>query len=231
MKRVYKFLEKLRDNNNREWFEANKSEYKEVQALFNTFTQELINEISLWDSEINADILSVKDCTYRIYRDIRFSKNKLPYKTHIGAFICKGGKKSPYPGYYFHIEPNGEAKFDLFGGNFLYAGLHCPEPKVVHSVRDEIYVNGGTIIDALNSANGFNTVCMSTLKRVPKGFEDVNPAWADLIKQKDFSLGQRVDLEYISAPNLAKRVSNEFKKCYEFTSLMYKAVDYALEEM
>ena len=106
MEQIYDFLKQLAANNNREWFNANKAHYLEVQAKFNKFAEELIEAISQWDEDIAASNLTVKDCTYRIYRDTRFSKNKAPYKTHMGVFICKGGKKAPYAGYYFHIEPH-----------------------------------------------------------------------------------------------------------------------------
>ena len=94
MKRVYDFLCRLKENNNREWFNAHKAEYLHVQAVFNDFAAALIKEIEQWDNDISDSALALKDCTYRIYRDIRFSKDKSPYKTHMGAYICKGGKKS-----------------------------------------------------------------------------------------------------------------------------------------
>ena len=84
MKQVYDFLCRLKENNNREWFERHKSEYKDAQAEFNSFIEKLIVEIARFDSDIRPDLLDVKDCIFRIYRDIRFSKNKAPYKTYMG---------------------------------------------------------------------------------------------------------------------------------------------------
>lgn len=234
MKQVYDFLNRLNQNNNREWFEAHKSEYLQVQATFNKFVEELIVEVSKWDSQISPDYLKVKDCTYRIYRDVRFSKNKLPYKTHMGAFICKGGKKSPYSGYYFHLEPRLDKQY--LGENLLFVGLHCPEPKIVKSIRDEISVNGDSFINAIKKAKGYRVTTVepikdNVLKRVPKGYENVKPEWQELIKYKNFSLDKELSKEFVFAPNLAQRVSAEFMKAHEFSQVLNLAVQYALEEM
>ncbi len=94
MKEIITFLQELQQNNNREWFIANKTRYTTLQARFNAFVNELIGEISQFDDSITG--LTAKDCTYRIYRDVRFSADKSPYKIHMGAFICPGGKKSGY---------------------------------------------------------------------------------------------------------------------------------------
>ncbi len=91
MKAIVTFLRELQANNNREWFLANKERYAALQAHFNHFVDDLIHEISRFDSSVTG--LTAKDCTYRIYRDVRFSADKSPYKTHMGAFICPGGKK------------------------------------------------------------------------------------------------------------------------------------------
>ncbi|NLH23525.1 MAG: DUF2461 domain-containing protein, partial [Bacteroidales bacterium] len=101
MERVTGFLSLLSQNNNKEWFDAHKSQYKEALEVFQDFTTELINGIATFDKAVSG--LSVKDCTFRIYRDLRFSPDKTPYKTYMGAYVCPGGKKSGFAGYYFHI--------------------------------------------------------------------------------------------------------------------------------
>ena len=104
MKETLKFLRDLKRNNNREWFAANRERYEHALQYTRSLTQELIDRIAEIDP--SAAMLSVGDCTYRIYRDTRFSPDKTPYKTHIGIFINPpGGKKAPSGGYYFHIEP------------------------------------------------------------------------------------------------------------------------------
>lgn len=231
MKRVYDFLSRLAENNNREWFEANKQEFIQVQDYFNSFVAELIREIARWDEEIDPEKIKVKDCTYRIYRDVRFSKNKLPYKTHMGAYVCKGGKKSSYAGYYIHIEPNNAGVSEYLNGCHLFTGLYKPEPKIIHSLRDEISVNGDSFLGAVKQAGGFELTVFDTLKKVPKGYENVKPEWQALLKHKDYSLCKEMDQTFLFAPNLAQRVSAEFQKTKTFTHLLNLAVQYAQEEM
>ncbi len=254
MKRIYEFLAQLKDNNNREWFNAHKEEYKAAQELFNHFTEMLICRIEAWDEEIKDSALTIKDCTYRIYRDTRFSKDKAPYKTHMGAYICRGGKKSPYAGYYFHLEPNDFITSSVFpdgancpngtpdnmaavggflGGPLLAAGLYCPEPKVIASLRDEISVNGDTFLDAIAEAKGFKLEDFDTLKKVPRGFTDAPERWHNMLKHKDFSISTPLPLELLLGGEeaLLDYVEARFKTTRQFNRLLNLAVDYAIEEM
>jgi len=144
MKTILVFLTQIKENNNKAWFDAHKSEYLEANAVFNTFIEKLIVGISNFDPSIKG--LTVKDCTYRFYRDTRFSTNKMPYKTHFGAYICPKGKKSGYAGYYFHIEPK---RSDFLNGNLLCTGLYGPEPNILKSIREEIFLNGETFENAV----------------------------------------------------------------------------------
>ena len=154
MEDIIRFLEQLRRHNNREWFEANKLWYRDVKARFDGLVARLIDAIAAFDPSVAG--LAVKDCTYRIYRDTRFSPNKEPYKTHFGAYFCPRGKKSGYAGYYFHVEPQGDG---LIGGHLLSAGLYMPEPNVLKSVRDEIFDNGERFAAAVRGEpDAVNTV-------------------------------------------------------------------------
>ncbi|MCM1347682.1 MAG: DUF2461 domain-containing protein, partial [Bacteroides sp.] len=153
MRNIITFLHDLQCNNNREWFNTHKSEYLAVQAAFNSFVEELIKEISRFDPEVEG--LTAKDCTYRIYRDTRFSSDKSPYKTHLGAFVCRGGKKSGYSGYYFQIaagKKSNPLELSFMNGDdeqadswmdmhFLASGDYCCDPKVLQIIREDI-VNG-----------------------------------------------------------------------------------------
>lgn len=228
MKHVYDFLARLAKNNNREWFEAHKDEYLAAKEIFDNFTKELIREISRWDPYIDHRRLTVQDCTYRIYRDLRFSKDKTPYKTHIGCFITHGGKKSQYPGYYFHMEPPESGSF--LGGNILFAGIYMPEPKVIASIRDEISVNGDALIKAINKAKGF-VLQYNALRRVPAGYEKVeDEGWRNLIKLKEISMFSNVSENFLFARgNLAKRVSERFRYCKDLNLFLNRCVDYAME--
>ena len=133
MKEIITFLQELQHNNNREWFTANKARYVAAQTRFNSFVDELIGEICRFDDSVLG--LTAKDCTYRIYRDVRFSADKSPYKTHMGAFICPGGKKSGYSGYYFHIGTGGDG---YPYGHMLATGDYCHDPKALQIIREDI---------------------------------------------------------------------------------------------
>ena len=144
MKEVIDFLRRLHDNNDREWFDAHRAEWTRVKGLFGAFTERLIEGVSSFDPSVRG--VRVQDCTYRIARDTRFSPDKSPYKTYIGAYIAPKGKKSGFAGYYFHIEPCADS---LVWCNMLSAGLYCPEPTVLRSVREEILDNGAAIAAAI----------------------------------------------------------------------------------
>ena len=147
MKEVIDFFRRLHDDNTREWFDAHRAEWTRVKGRFADFTGQLIEGISSFDPTVRG--LRPQDCTYRIARDTRFSNDKSPYKTHIGAYIAPKGKKSGFAGYYFHIEPCADS---LVGCNLLSAGLYCPEPTVLRSVREEILDNGAEIEAAVGKA-------------------------------------------------------------------------------
>lgn len=225
MKTVIEFLEQVRVNNNREWFEANKAWYREAQAEFNAFTEKLIDGIAGFDPSVRG--LTVKDCTYRFYRDVRFSPNKDPYKIHMGAYICPFGKKSGYAGYYFHVEP--ECEEGMLGGNFLTSGVYMPEPNVLKSVRYDILEHGEAFEKAVKKAKGFELGQDNKTKRVPTGFPSGTP-YDEYLKLKDIYLTKSVDNEYLLQPGLAERAVRDFALTYELTAMLNRAVHYAFEE-
>lgn len=225
MQEILAFFSDLSNNNNREWFEANKTRYKEIQQKFDSFTEELIKNISVFDNSISG--LTAKNCTYRIYRDIRFSPNKLPYKTHIGAYICPKGKKSGYAGYYFHLEPKG---VDYIGGSLLAVGLHCPDIKIVRSVRDEIYDNGEEFLNAIKEAKGFELDFSNTLKKTPKEFP-ANSQFDKYLKLKDFTLMEFIPDNIIEKDKLLEFSIKEFKQAANFNKILNRSVQYAFEEI
>ncbi len=242
MKDVFNFLTALRQNNNREWFNANKERYLAVREKFENFAQQLIGEIGSWDEDIAKSDLQVKDCTYRIYRDTRFSKNKEPYKTHMGIFICKGGKKSPYAGYYLHLEPpedeilplNGQkgvhTQTPLFmGGCFIIAGTYRYESKVLRSIRDEISVNGDSFLEAMQKAEGFYPEESDMLKKIPTEFAFAPDKWHRLLKYKTFALIKPVDMDFICNDGALERITGEFKKCSNYLKKVNMAIEYAYD--
>ena len=127
---IFQFLKDLSANNNREWFNEHRSEYEVARAVFDNFLATVIARISLFDETIRG--IQPKDCTYRIYRDTRFSADKTPYKIHFGGYINAKGKKSDHCGYYVHLQPD---------GSMLAGGSLCLPPNVLKAVRQAIYDN------------------------------------------------------------------------------------------
>lgn len=221
MKEVLDFLTDLRENNNREWFNASKDRFRKVEAIFNDFTGLLIEGIAEFDPAIRG--LTVKDCTYRIYRDTRFSPDKTPYKTHMGAYICAGGKKSEKAGYYFHIEPSGE---HYLGGSLWACGLHCPSPAILSSVREEIALHGAQFEQAMLTAQGYRLDQNLKLKRAPKGYSETSP-WIEYLKLKEFSMLKPFDNKLLDSPDeLLNRTLEEFRTVVPFNEIMNKAVGF-----
>ena len=127
---IFQFLRDIAAHNNREWFNAHREQYDTARQEFENLLTVLIARISEFDESVRG--VEARDCTYRIYRDTRFSSDKRPYKTHIGAFICPGGKKSGYAGYYFQVGPQ-EAGYDA--GTMLASGHYLMEPQALRTLR------------------------------------------------------------------------------------------------
>jgi len=225
MKEILAFLNALQQNNNREWFETHKSTYKLLQDQFNQFVGQMLNGIASFDERLTN--ITVQDSVYRIYRDIRFSPNKLPYKSHFAAYMCQGGKKSGYAGYYFHIEANHE---NYIGANILAAGCHNPEAALLKSIREDIEFNGTAYQQALRTALPFSIEGNATLSKVPTGFNKES-AFADLLKLKDFSVMRKIsDTELFKRPELLLEFTlDNFKKVKPFNDLLNRAIDFVLQ--
>ena len=223
MQTILNFLKEIEHNNNREWFEANKSLFLEANALFNTFVEKLILGIGSFDESVRG--LTVKDCTYRFYRDTRFSVNKAPFKTHFGAYICPHGKKSGYAGYYFHVEPAGNG---FLGGSQLNAGLYRPDAQILKSIREEISLNGDVFEETLRSAAGFRLDDDQLLKKVPRGYPADSP-YAEYLKLKNPVLCNSVDESFLLDKHLLDNTVESFRTTAPFIAWLNKAVKYALE--
>ncbi|MFA6873786.1 MAG: DUF2461 domain-containing protein [Bacteroidaceae bacterium] len=223
MKQALSFLEQLCGNNNREWFNAHKEEYVEVQMRFNAFVTQLIAGIATFDPSIAG--VDVKQCIYRIYRDTRFSPNKEPYKNYMAAYICRGGKSSGYAGYYFHIEPK-EAGY--IGRHLLAAGLYCPEKQALKNVREEIYTNGASFLQAVEHAKGFKLEGNHSLIRVPTGYPK-DSEYAEYLKLKDFSLMASLPEKVLFGKDLLEYAVLQFQQAKEFNDLLNRAIDYRSE--
>lgn len=219
MKEIIAFLDQLMRNNNREWFNAHKDEYKYVQGKFNDFSLKLMEAVAAFDPDVYG--LELKDCTYRIYRDIRFSSDKRPYKNHFGCFICKGGKKSGNGGYYFHVEPS---EADYIGGNLLAAGMYAPTKEMLEHIRHEIVYDGDALDKAVKKAKNWSFSDYSFLKRVPNGLPKDSP-YADYLRLKDYTLMQDLpdDILFGNEDKLLAYVVKQFKLVKDYNHWLNEA--------
>lgn len=225
MKTVIDFLRKLKNNNNRLWFNENKQLYLEAQTRFNQYVDELLTLMKQGDESLEG--LQVKDCTYRIYRDVRFSHDKSPYKTHFGAYMCPGGKKSGFSGYYFHVGVGGYGYPDA---HMLAVGDYCCEPKVLKILREDIQDDGETFDDILNNKVDKNFILDDSykLKKVPKGFDKESP-WADYLKYKVYCLYQEPKEELFTANDSTEKVAKIMLSAKPFLEFINRAVAYVKE--
>lgn len=208
------FLDNLRENNNREWFLEHKNEYLSLKEEFDEFTNKLIEGIYLFDSSVG--IQTAKTCTYRIYRDVRFSKEKYPYKFWMGAYICPGGKKSGNPGYYFHVEPDGGFYLE---GNLLATGLYFASPEVLRNVRRCILYQGDKFDKAVKAAKNFHLDESMTLQKVPAGYPKEHQ-YSHYLRLRNYCLTKTFQLKGVSNEQLLKTALEEFKTTAEFCRLL-----------
>lgn len=162
-KSTVNFLIDVSNNNNREWFQQNKERYQAALDNFKEFVQELINGISEFDQSIG--MVDAGICIYRIYRDVRFSPDKSPYKRHFGAYITPQGKNSPLSGYYIHIQP---------GNSMVSGGIYMAQNKTMQSIREDISYYADDFLKIIESEpfkNNFELIDSDSLKKLPRGFE------------------------------------------------------------
>lgn len=199
-----KFLKDLKKNNNKPWFDAHRKEYESAKADFVAFIQTVIDKHSKSDPTIKS--ITAKECIFRINRDIRFSKDKSPYKTNMGAYINRGGKKSIFGGYYFHCEP---------GQSFVGGGLWMPMPPELNKVRQEIDYNFDAFKKIITSKK-FKSVYKDlsreseyVLTRLPKGYEPTNPA-AEYLKMKSFVALTSLKDSDLTSKDLVRKTTEAF---------------------
>lgn len=225
MKEVIEFLIQLAANNNRPWFQQHKEQYQQAKNCFDAFVEELIAEVRAFDPSIGP--LTVADCTYRIYRDTRFSPDKTPYKTHFGAFIAPGGKKSPFAGYYLQIGADNSPCFP--GGNMIATGDYMTDPKVLKIIREDMVLDSGeAFAEALKKARGFELDFSQSLKRVPPGLPADAP-FSLWLKLKNYCLVKSFDHEFALRPDFARAAARQFKTTKPLLDLVNRAIALNLE--
>lgn len=213
---IFQFLEELAANNNREWFQTHKEEYLKVQAEFEGLLTAIIGRISLFDETIRG--IQAKDCTYRIYRDTRFSADKTPYKIHFGGYINARGKKSEHCGYYVHLEQ---------GNCMLAGGCLCLEPKVLKAVRQSVYDNIEEFLSIVEDPafkQYFPVIGDKHLKTAPKGFPK-DFEYMDYLKCKDYTCAYMVPDSFFMEADYLDKVEDAFKQMKRFADFTNYTID------
>lgn len=226
MREALAFLRELAANNNKAWMDDNRARYKLHRGRFEAFVEELVDALSAFDPSVAG--LTAKECTYRMNRDIRFSADKSPYKTHFSAFIAPCGKNSGLAGYYLHIEPETEGT-SMIGHSIVAAGQVCIPPVVLRSIREEIVDYGDEMLRHIAAAQGFALDRENMLKRVPTGFESGTP-YDDLLKLKDHCLCLDLSEEELLATDFKARLVARFRTTKPYLDQLNRAIQYAYDE-
>lgn len=213
---TFAFITDVAQNNNREWFAENKNRYETAKSDVLAFIDQLIPKLAEIDPEFSIDT-PAKKCLLRIYRDVRFSKNKDPYKNNFGISFNIKGSDIHGPGYYLHIQA---------GECFLGAGFWMPEASVLKSVREEIDYNTSeflSIIEANSFKNIFSLSEEDKLKKAPKGYETDHPQ-IELLKLKSFiAICPLKDEEFLKR-EIVDKLKTAFESVYPFILFLRNAV-------
>jgi len=216
MQEVLNFLSELKVNNNKEWFDQNRYRYEESRKKVLFLTELIIHEINSFDPEIGNQ--NPKDCVFRIFRDVRFSNDKTPYKINMGSFIAKGGRKSLGAGYYLHIEP---------GGSFVGGGAYCPPVDSLKAMRTEIFDHPEEF-KRLISSNSFSRTYPEMyddkLKTAPKGFPKDFPE-IDLLKYKSYAFTSRIADSAVESDVFVGKVIAAFKELSPVNRFLNSALE------
>ena len=212
-----KFLKALEKNNSKEWFDQNRKAYEQAKANYLDFVREVLDRMKKIDASLTD--LEPKQCVFRINRDVRFSKNKAPYKTNMGASFSKGGKKVQCAGYYFHLEP---------GASFIGGGFWMPMAPELNKIRQEIdygFEEFNKIINKKKFKTSFGSLSETEkLTRPPKGYEAENPA-IELLKLKSFIVMTEVKDAEVTSKELANKVVDHFETMMPLVDFLNKAID------
>lgn len=202
-KDTLQFLDDLKANNNRDWFLENKKRYEAFKKDYQQLVADLLDAMKPLDPSL--EMLEVKNCTFRINRDIRFSKDKTPYKSHLGIWLSSGAKGLNRSGYYIHLEK---------GASFIAGGLYCPESEDLKKMRKEIaffYDDLEAILtekDFKSEFGDFDRNEKDTLKNPPRGYDKEHPA-IELLKLKSFEASQKIDFSAASKKDFVAVMSQK----------------------
>ena len=216
MKSVIPFLSDLKQNNNREWFQANKKRYDQAKSEFESFINVLIAGVVKFDPSIGT--MNAKECVFRIYRDVRFSKDKSPYKSNMGGFISRGGRKGGFAGYYFHLDPE---------QSFIAGGMYIPPSVILKKVRQEIMYNIEEFKGIIHKASfqkTFGQLEGEQLKRPPKDFPPDFPG-IDLLKFKSYTVLHSFNPTSVSDADYNEYTLKVFREMLPLNKFLNKAIE------
>jgi uncharacterized protein (TIGR02453 family) len=216
MQEVLNFLSELKENNNKEWFDLNRDRYQECRKKVLFLTELIIHEAGKFDPEIGVQ--DPKDCVFRIFRDVRFSNDKTPYKTNMGSFIAKGGRKSISAGYYLHIEPD---------SSFVGGGSYCPPADALKAFRTEIFDHSEDfkkLIYDETFLKVYPEMYDDKLKTAPKGFPKDFPD-IELLKYKSFAFTSKIDDSVVKSDAYVEKIISAMKELYPVNRFLNSALD------
>ena len=215
MKLILPVLKELEKNNNRDWFNANKNTYLQAKSEFDEFIESLIKELQLIDPRVAG--ANAKNTVFRIYKDTRFSKDKMPYKTHMGAYIIGGGRKAQLPGYYIHIQP---------GESFLAGGMYKPEAVNLKAIRKEINNFPEDLVEIIENKsfkNRYSFYDKDKLKRPPQGFT-AESNQIEMIKNKHFIASQTFSEDWITNSDFREKILEVCRGLVPLNNFLYRAI-------
>lgn len=216
MKEIYNFLKQLDANNNREWFDAHRDEYQNAKQKFLYVTEILINEIRSFDPEIAY--MDPKSCVFRIFRDVRFSNDKRPYKNNFGTYIARDGRKGGNPGYYLHIQP---------GESFIAGGIYMPDADKLKAIRTEIYNHPDEFIELIDEPafkSRFKLFDDDKLKTAPRDFPK-DFEYIDLLRYKSYAPAMPLSDEQILSDSFIAMVIEHFELIAPFNRYLNYIID------
>ncbi|MEP6929594.1 MAG: DUF2461 domain-containing protein [Flavobacterium sp.] len=202
-KESLQFLDDLKANNNRDWFQENKKRYEVFKKDYHQLVSDFLDVMKPLDPSL--ELLEVKNCTFRINRDIRFSKDKSPYKAHLGVWMSGGTKGLNCAGYYVHIEK---------GASFIAGGFYSPESDDLKKVRKEIAFFHDDLEEILGDKNfkkEFGSLDINennSLKSMPRGYEKDHPA-IEFLKLKSFTATQKYDSKEVTQKDFVSKMSQK----------------------
>jgi uncharacterized protein (TIGR02453 family) len=212
---IFQFLKDLEENNNRDWFTANKKYYLKANDAVKEYVANMIREVSMFDENIKG--IEPKQCIFRIYRDVRFSKDKSPYKLNFGGFLVKNGRRSGNAGYYLHLENK---------NSFIAGGIHMPPSPELKKIRKEVYYNIDEFKKVINEPDlvkSFGNISGEKLVRPPKDFPADFPD-IDLLKFKSYAFAEAMSNELCLSENFFELLMEKFKTLKPFIKFINRGL-------